>query len=251
MKRLTMPCLLALLSVSMAVPACAGAYEKCIKPVTSQITWSGSATELVDVVAQFLLCDGGSAAAAPACAFADLEALASSLGPEGAQVVNCLLKYHAENGTAKVRERARAVGAKRGVNMSALKCEGAGKVALRSPGEAKVPAAPTAAVGDSITFLTGTAPLLSTGSDLMITVAADWHHADGCPDGTRNVSPMAPGAVCIRDGVAWNDVLAAIAGLHIKLDSTASNPLADAAVDMAHALVFCGPMDAGGWQVCP
>jgi hypothetical protein len=119
---------LALLSVFMAIPGCAGVFDKCVKPVASQITWTGTATELGEVVAAFLLCDPGfSGTDAPACAIESLNQLAAAIGPDGEQVVNCIIAYYGSNGSPSLQGRARAVGAKRGVSQ-ALRCSSLGEI---------------------------------------------------------------------------------------------------------------------------
>jgi hypothetical protein len=111
---------LALLSVFMAIPGCTGVFDKCVKPVASQITWTGTATELGEVVAAFLLCDPGfSGADVPACAIESLNQLEAAIGPDGEQVVNCIIAYYEGNGSAALQARAKAVGAKRGVKPQA------------------------------------------------------------------------------------------------------------------------------------
>lgn len=236
MKRLAMPFLLALLSVSMAVPGCAGAYDRCIKPVTSQITWAGSGKELVDVVAQFLLCDGGSSVMAPPCAVSTLADLASALGPGGTQVVNCLLKYHVENGTPQLRARARAVGAKRGVIVGSLQCGGT----LAQAGNVTPPAAkhPDDMAGSyfmhgeegpyqppAATFASGDSPMGGCGQP-----------------GMHDLSPAFPGAACIRDDLTWSALLRLVRRQcehrPCEVGFKHSSPLADATVQMSGARYF-------------
>jgi len=135
MKRPAMPFLLALLSASVAVPGC-GAFNACVKPVASQITWTGTATELGEVIATFLMCDPGFIGPeVPACAVQAIDDLASSIGPGGVKAVDCIIAYYQTNGAAALQQRARAVGAKRGINVSALSCQRY-HLAAFSPGDA-------------------------------------------------------------------------------------------------------------------
>lgn len=120
--RLTGSFLLALLSATMAVPGCAGVFDKCVKPVASEITWTGTATELGEVVAGFLLCDPNfSGPDVPACALQSFDDLAKALGPKGQEIVNCIIAYYEGNGSAALQARAKAVGAKRGVSPQACR----------------------------------------------------------------------------------------------------------------------------------
>lgn len=113
MKRTAQAFLLALLTLAVGC----GPFNTCVKPYTSQITWTGTATELGEVVASFLLCDGGfNPSEVPACAVQSLDVLAQSLGPDGTKIVNCIIAYYQTNGSEPLKARAKVVGAKRGVN---------------------------------------------------------------------------------------------------------------------------------------
>lgn len=119
--------------LALTAAGCAGPFDTCVKPYTSQITWTGTVTELGDVVGAFLLCDptwnGGEA---PVCALESLNQLESTLGPDGAAIINCAIKYWQTYGTVKQQAAAKAVGAKRSVDRAAM---------LRCPALAKTPTA--------------------------------------------------------------------------------------------------------------
>lgn len=110
----TGPLLLALLSVAMAVPGCAGVFDKCVKPEIAAATKLAPGDVAKDVAA-FLICDGGNSGMVPPCAVAALASLAEALGPGGEEAVNCIVSYYENNGTGLLKARAKAVGAKRGV----------------------------------------------------------------------------------------------------------------------------------------
>lgn len=107
---------LSLALVATSVAGCAGPFDTCVRPYTSEITWTGTVTELGDVVGAFLLCDptfsGGDA---PVCALESLNQLETTLGPDGGKIVNCLVAYYETAGTAKQQASAKAVGLKRGI----------------------------------------------------------------------------------------------------------------------------------------
>lgn len=118
MKRFVMSAFLALVVVS--APACS-IFTDCVRP--NAPTWSGTVSELADVVAAFLLCDPGfTGPQAPACAIQSLEDLALSLGPNGKAIVDCIIAKHAQTASGQLQARARAVAAKRGINLSKLEC---------------------------------------------------------------------------------------------------------------------------------
>jgi hypothetical protein len=122
-RTLTLFLVLPVLAVTAA--GCAGVFDKCVKPVASTITWTGTATELGEVVASFLLCDPGFVGPdVPACALESLNDLEAAIGQDGPKVVNCIVAYYESNGSAALQARAKVVGAKRGINVSALECKG-------------------------------------------------------------------------------------------------------------------------------
>jgi hypothetical protein len=130
MKRLAQAFLLAAL-VIFAAPACSP-FTACVKPYTNQLSWTGTITELGDVVGAFLLCDptfnGGEA---PVCALESLNQLETTLGPDGKAIIDCIVAFYEGNGTPKQQAAAKAVGIKRGVNRSA--CSGLPPLAVIGP----------------------------------------------------------------------------------------------------------------------
>ena len=191
MKRLALPFLLALLSVSMAVPGCAGPFDQCVRPEIGKVTWTGTAQELGHVVEAFLLCEPTSEAEVPMCAVAGLEALEQSLGPDGRQVINCIIAcYGTGGGTQQLRARAKAMAVRRGIHASELQCKGfqiaeRGGVGAHASGavdprEGIVPAPSVAGVelGDS-------ASPAKPASGILVTVdTTDTIPAVACMDGT-------------------------------------------------------------------
>lgn len=128
MKRIAMPFLLALLSATMAAPGCAGIYDDCVKPEAGKITWTGTATELGEMVVIALQCDPSlDPAVAPVCAIEELNNLEATLGPDGKATINCIIAKIEGNpsAAAALKSRAHAVGVKRGVNQSMICPDGA------------------------------------------------------------------------------------------------------------------------------
>lgn len=136
------PALLALLSVSMAIPACA-AYEKCVKPEITAATKLAPA-DLLKEVSAFLLCGGADLPdlAAP-CAVKGLADLAVAIGPGGEEAVNCLVSYLEGNSTDPVlKSRAKAVGAKRGVTEDLFRSHACNGISKKDRGALQVAASP-------------------------------------------------------------------------------------------------------------
>ncbi len=133
-----------------------------------------------------------------------------------------------------------------------------GSVSLRSPGDATTKTGPTAAVVkvDSIGTIDaaspGNIPVLS--GDLSLPVVAPdllivaQRHADfatesiDCGDEMRSVTPMAPGVVCLRNGVTFTEVLCKMKREEAKpypftaTFSGSGDPWAEAVIDLMHAL---------------
>jgi len=123
MKRLTMPALLALLSAFMAIPGCGSIYADCVKPEIGKITWTGTATELGDMVIIALQCDPNfDPAAAPVCALDELRNLEAVLGPDGKATIDCIIAKIEGNpsASAQLRGRAHAVGVVRQIHQSLI-----------------------------------------------------------------------------------------------------------------------------------
>lgn len=102
-------------AVALGSAACAGVFDKCVKPEITAATKLAPA-DLAKEVAAFLTCGISDLPdlAAP-CAVAGLADLALALGPGGADAVNCIVSYYENNSTGLLQSRAKAVGAKRGV----------------------------------------------------------------------------------------------------------------------------------------
>jgi hypothetical protein len=131
--RVAFPFLLALLSVSMAVPACGGVFDKCVKPeITAAVKLTPA--ELAKTVAAFLTCGVSDLPdlAAP-CAVAGLANLALALGPGGEDAVNCIVAYYEGNASGLLQSRAKAVGAKRGVTPELYNSHACNGLQMRAP----------------------------------------------------------------------------------------------------------------------
>lgn len=102
-------------AVALGATACAGVFDKCVKPEITAATKLAPA-DLAKEVAAFLTCGIADLPdlAAP-CAVAGLADLALALGPGGADAVNCIVSYYENNASGLLQSRAKAVGAKRGV----------------------------------------------------------------------------------------------------------------------------------------
>lgn len=108
----------------IAALGCAGPFDTCVKPYASQITFTGTVTELGEIVGIFLECDPTfSAGEAPVCALEELNVLEGQLGPNGKAIVDCVVAWYEKAGTAKQRSAAKAVAVKRGIHAETLKCE--------------------------------------------------------------------------------------------------------------------------------
>jgi hypothetical protein len=153
-----------LFAVALGSAACAGVFDKCVKPEITAATKLAPA-DLAKEVAAFLTCGISDLPdlAAP-CAVAGLADLALALGPGGEDAVNCIVSYYENNASGLLQSRAKAVGAKRGVTpelygthacngirsaaVAAQASVGAGRgtTALESPGAGALQGPPTLSV---------------------------------------------------------------------------------------------------------
>lgn len=114
-------------------------------------------------------------------------------------------------------------------NAEKIKAARAPSVSLRSPGDG-VPAAPPAISwnSDGVLSVDGMAGVtfanVEQGNSLVIsstitippttlTVNADWSSPHECDSGSHSITVMAPGVVCLRDGVTWDEAMQKVADM--------------------------------------